>query len=388
MSTNKEWVMQRVQELRQEKIEAERVRQLEKQKQLIEWEAQCIFSLDQQNKLHLMQEYIDEMDVYDCITENLTHHTGLNFHSFYIYHNRQQSFDKVKFKEALKAINLNSVHISQQMIHLRCLIDFVNEIRASYEYKDKEIARKQKIQDEQNKKSEEERLLREKALLEEIQRKQTIVDNINAANRKDVAGKVNTFQDFKIEDWHEHGIWTEKQNYLVQNGDTWNVRKLSINAIGSQIVYGYENIRITDPPASWASYFEEGKVPFCTKCPICQKQTKFNLITTWHSNGGYGATSNKTNEFKEIYCKDHYFYHTPTKKHYTINPKGQNINIPNRFMSNQCINQSADYTPTGNWSEWDPTDPDGAKAEAERKRKEAEAIQQQIAALQSKLQAV
>ena len=385
MSTNKEWVMQRVQELRQEKIEAERVRQLEKQKQLIEWEAQCIFSLDQQNKLHLMQEYIDEMDVYDCITENLTHHTSINVRQFYINHNRQQSFDKVKFKEALKAIDLNSVHISQQMIHLRCLIDFVNEIRASYEYKDKEISRKKKIQDEQNKKSEEERLLREKALLEEIQRKQTIVDNINAANRKDVAGKVNTFQDFKIEDWHEHGIWTEKQNYLVQNGDTWNVRKLSINAIGSQIVYGYENIRITDPPASWASYFEEGKVPFCTKCPICQKQTKFNLITTWYSNC---ATSNKTNEFKEIYCKDHYFYHTPTKKHYTINPKGQNINIPNRFVSYPNTNQSADYTPTGNWSEWDPTDPDGAKAEAERKRKEAEAIQQQIAALQSKLQAV
>jgi hypothetical protein len=52
------------------------------------------------------------------------------------------------------------------------------------------------------------------------------------------------------------------------------------------------------------------------------------------------------------------------------------------------MNQSADYTPTGNWSEWDPADPDGSKAETERKRKEAEAIQQQIAALQSKLQAV
>jgi hypothetical protein len=268
------------------------------------------------------------------------------------------------------------------MINLKCLIDFVNEIRSSEKYKDKEIIRKQKIQDEQNKKDEEEHLLREKALLEERQRKQTIVDNINAANRKDVAGKVNTFQEFKIEDWHEHGVTTEKHNYIVQNGDTWNVRK--------PIPYGcwYEILQITDPPASWASYFEEEKVPFCTKCPICRNQTKFNLITNWHSNGGYGATSTKTNEFKEIYCKDHYFYHTPTKKHYTINPKGQNINIPNRFMSNQCINQSADYTPTGNWSEWDPADPDGAKAEAERKKKEAEAIQQQIAALQSKLQAV
>jgi hypothetical protein len=47
MSTNKELVMQRVQELRQEKIEAERLRKLEKEKQLVEWEAQCIFNLEQ-----------------------------------------------------------------------------------------------------------------------------------------------------------------------------------------------------------------------------------------------------------------------------------------------------------------------------------------------------
>lgn len=379
--------MQRVEELRKEKIEAERLRKLEREKQLIEWEAQFIFTLEQHNnKSHLMLKYTDEMDIYDCITENPEYHHYIIRGDFNIYHNRQQSFDKIRFKNALKEIDLNSVHITQQMIHLRCLIDFINEIRSSQEYKDKEIIRKQKIQDEQDRKAEEERLLREKALLEERQRKQTIVDNINIANRKDVAGKIHTFQDFKIEDWHEHGITSEKQNYLVQNGDTWNVRKLSINAIGGQIVYGYENFRITDPPASWASYFEEGKVPFCTKCPICHNQTKFNLITIWNNNGG----QNKPNEFKEIYCKDHYFYHTPTKKHYTINPKGQNINIPNRFMSYQCINQSpsADYTPTGNWSEWDPTDPDGVKAEAERKRKEAEAIQRQIAELQSKLQAV
>ena len=382
MSAHKEWVMLRVQELRKEKIEAERLRKLEREKQLVEWEAQFIFTLEQYNKSLLMLQYTDEMDVYDCITENPQFHHYLIKGEFNIYHNRQQSFHKIGFKNALKIIDLNSVHITQQMIHLRCCIDFVNELRSSQEYKDKEIIRKYKIQEEQNRKAEEERLLREKALLEERQKKQTIVDNINIANRKDIAGKIHTFQDFKLEDWHEHGIWTEKQNYLVQNGDTWNVRKLSINAIG------YENFRITDPPASWASYFEEGKVPFCTKCPICQNQTKFNLITNWNSNGGYGATSNKINEFKEIYCKDHYFYHTPTKKHYTINPKGQNINIPNRFMSNQCINQSADYTPTGNWSEWDPTDPDGAKAEAERKKKEAETIQQQIADLQSKLQAV
>ena len=372
MSAHKEWVMRRVQELRKEKIEAERKQKFEREKQLVEWEAQCIFSLENLNKSELLNQYTDEMDVYDCITKNLSRNINAGWHL-------NNDSDKIHFKNGLKAIDLNSTHISPQMIFLRCCIDFVNELRSSQEYKDKEIIRKYKIQEEQNRKAEEERLLREKALLEERQKKQTIVDNINIANRKDIAGKIHTFHDFKLEDWHEHGIWTEKQNYLVQNGDTWNVRKLSINTIGGQIVYGYENFRITDPPASWASYFEEGKVPFCTKCPICQNQTKFNLIN---------SISNKPNEFKEIYCKDHYFYYTPTKKHYTINPKGQNINIPNRFMSNQCINQSADYTPTGNWSEWDPTDPDGAKAEAERKKKEAETIQQQIAELQSKLQAV
>jgi hypothetical protein len=284
-------------------------------------------------------------------------------------HIYDEMIQKPKIKQYLRNIDINSTNITQEIIHLRCLIDFVNEIK---------VQKKHKLE-------EEERLLREKALIEQREQNIIMIKNMNAANKKNVAGHINTFQEVNIDELHNNKT-TEKHNYLILNGENWHVRR-PINANWSNNSY-YEILQISDPPASWASYFEEGKVPFCTKCPICQNQTKFNLITNWHSNGGYGATSTKTNEFKEIYCKDHYFYHTPTKKHYTINPKGQNINIPNRFMSNQCINQSADYTPTGNWSEWDPADPDGSKAEAERKRKEAEAIQQQIAALQSKLQAV
>ena len=72
---------------------------------------------------------------------------------------------------------------------------------------------------------------------------------------------------------------TEKNYYLVKNVDIWNVRRpVPYNSF-------YEILQITDPPISWASYFEEGKVPFCTKCPICQKQTKFNLITTLEGGG-------------------------------------------------------------------------------------------------------
>ena len=50
------------------------------------------------------------------------------------------------------------------------------------------------------------------------------------------------------------------------------------------------NSNLTISHSDNTPYFEEGKVPFCTKCPICHNQTKFNLITIWHSNGGYGAT--------------------------------------------------------------------------------------------------
>lgn len=382
--------MQRVQELRQEKIEAERLHQLnrerqielekqrkiEMQKQIVEWEAQAIFTLEELKNSKLWEQYTDIMDIYDCMAEIIYHNNYNLFPMLYNLGFRRKSrhiydemIQKPKIKQYLKQIDINSTNITQEIIHLRCLIDFVNEIKGL-----------QKIR-----KSEEDRLLREKALIEQREQNQIMIKNMNAANRKDVANKVNTFQDVNIDELYNNKT-TEKHYYLILNGENWNVRR-PVNTHWSNNTY-YEILQITDPPVSWASYYEEGKVPFCTRCPICNKQTKFNLITG-HHGGGINNFSTKTNEFKEIYCKDHYFYHTPTKKHYIINPKGQNINIRHdRFISNSCMSQSADYTPTGNWSEWDPTDPDGSKAEAEQKRKVKEAIQQQIAELQSKLQAV
>ena len=46
------------------------------------------------------------------------------------------------------------------------------------------------------------------------------------------------------------------------------------------------------------------------------------------------------------------------------------------------------WSPQGNWAAWDPSDPNGTKAAAEKKRKEAEEIQKQIAELQTKLNAL
>lgn len=379
--------MQRVQELRQEKIEAERLQQLarekqielekqhkiEMQKHIVEWEAQSIFALEELRNSILCEQF-PFMDIYDCMVEIIYHNNynlfptmynlGIRARSRHIY---DEKIQKPKIKQYLKNIDIKSTEITQEIIHLRCLIDFVNEIKVQ----------------EIRKLEEEQRLLKEKALIEQREQNKIMIKNMNAANKKNVAGHINTFQEVNIDELYNNKT-TEKHNYLILNGENWHVRR-PINAHWSNNSY-YEILQITDPPASWASYFEEGKVPFCTKCPICQKQTKFNLITSWHGVGG-GHTN--TNEFKEIYCKDHYFYHTPTKKHYIINPKGQTINIcHDRFISTRSMNQSADYTPTGNWSEWDPADPDGSKAEEERKRKVKESIQRQIAELQSKLQAV
>jgi hypothetical protein len=153
MSAEKEWVMRRVKELRKEKFEAEQKQKFEREKQLVEWEAQCIFSLENLNKSELLKQYTNDMDVYDCITENLYQNTGLPWQQFMRCGKTskktsanedtnnaytQQNFDKIGFKNTLKMIDLNSTNIIHPMIYLKCCIDFVNELRSSQEYKDKD----------------------------------------------------------------------------------------------------------------------------------------------------------------------------------------------------------------------------------------------------------
>jgi hypothetical protein len=136
---------------------------------------------------------------------------------------------------------------------------------------------------------------------------------------------------------------------------------------------------------SFEPYYEEGKVPFFTKCPTCKSPTKFNYMNKVHRSHMGGCENQKSCSFKEVYCDKHYFYNSSTNKHYLANPSGIAINLNHPMEGSWMVDCWNPTNSNAKWIEWDPSDPDGAKAAATKKQKEAEEIQQQIAQLHAKL---
>lgn len=184
-------------------------------------------------------------------------------------------------------------------------------------------------------------------------------------------------------------------NYLKESVDSHTFTKLTIDdweTISAKEVLGQTNERqwlhwgidilkmgfvprYSGLPSSFVSYYEEGKVPFCTKCPTCSIQTKLNYIRQ-----RAGADDVPTNRFYEVYCDSHYFYDSNRNKHFMANPNGELYRNEERDKL-WGINFYTVWNPSTHgtkWKEWDPTDPNGERAENERKKKEVEEIQRQI----------
>jgi hypothetical protein len=129
--------------------------------------------------------------------------------------------------------------------------------------------------------------------------------------------------------------------------------------------------------SEWKNYYSEGKVPFMTSCPICNKSTTIQ----YHSRGGSNDLHLK-NQFTEVMCSEHYKYDSLKNEHY----KWQIY--PSRAPLLDMYGRSIDFRPTGpsgHWVIWDPTDPDGSRAAAEKIKKDNEDICRQIEILKSKL---
>ena len=152
-------------------------------------------------------------------------------------------------------------------------------------------------------------------------------------------------------------------------------------------------------PSSWITYYEEGKVPFCTKCPICKNPTKLNYIIHITGIGSNDRTETIYGNIIQVYCDKHYKYDCKLDKHYKMDVKGCQHICPIQYKSRQsrsdqlfiqysCEEGIVWWNQTDKWIEWDSTDPDGKRAEEERKQKEIEDIKQQITELQTKLAAL
>ena len=201
-----------------------------------------------------------------------------------------------------------------------------------------------------------------------------LIKNIEETNNKMIKFlknySFNTFTQLTINNYN-------KNQFLTKN-IYWDHWIIYINNQTNQAIY-------EGMPQEWISYYDEGKVPFFTKCPTCKSLTKFNYLhSTYYSPMG-GCENYQSNQFNEIYCDNHYFYDTKKDKHYISDPKGIQINI---LDSKSILGTNKSYrcwNPTGLWREYNPKDPDGKIEEQEKKKKEAYDIEQQILQLQSKL---
>lgn len=216
------------------------------------------------------------------------------------------------------------------------------------------------------------RLRKEKAIQEEQIKRERIIESINSNVKYKVQNAEHAFTNLTMSDWDTRH---DKQFIYYNNQFGWSHLRVDM-----QPCY-------TGMPSSFANYYEDGKVPFFTKCPTCKSPTKFNYLNTKYQSGWGDCEHNNSCNFKEVYCDKHYFYDSCTNKHYIANNSGQPIHI-NRPKEGSwivfCWNPS-NGKPQTKWKEWDPSDPDGSNAVAEKKKKQIEEVQQQITALQAKL---
>ena len=359
--------VEQIRKRREEEAEAEknRLRDLR-----LTWEAEAVIAFENVN---VMNEITDDTDLYRYIS------------------NKGVSMKNIDSK-IIHSICNGSLHypfpFDKEGFKLKYLINKIKATKERKEYKEREALRKKLIEDERIRKEkaleEEERILKEKAFQEEQVRRQGVIDETNANIKKSINNRENTFTELQLSDWDKP---RQKEFLLKENHGGWGHY---IACLGNKRMNScYHGMN-----ASFINYFEEGKVPFCTKCPVCNTGTKINYLNKMYS-AGWGADTQDTHVFNEVYCDNHYFYDSGMNKHYVLSPDGIEMRFPPgrptlfQNWSYRCWNLPAKYqgssTIWNKWKEWDPSDPDGSKAEAEKKKKEADEIQKQISELQAKL---
>jgi hypothetical protein len=139
---------------------------------------------------------------------------------------------------------------------------------------------------------------------------------------------------------------------------------------------------ISGPTQEMADWYEEGKVPFLTKCPVCKTQTNFNFVKT-QDMMPFGNSNSTNPNFSEVFCPhNHYFFNTRNEKHYVSGGK-EVIKIDRGNPGD--VKRFVCWEPgQGGWKEWDSEDPYGSKEKEEEKN----ALQHQIRMLTQKLKSL
>jgi len=385
-------VQKRVEALRQAKKAEEDAAENKRKDELIQWEAEMILALEEYTDERIMKEFTDHMDIYEYLA-NLIH--KINCYKFIqtiVTHTQYSVAYLIKF------LSLRDVH-NEGVFKIKYLVNHINYIKLYPEYIEytKILAEEQRIIKE--KEEEEKRIANEK----KQQEKQEAERIAKIKKEEDDRNKILK----NIDDTNKN-----IRNILRGRGsilDTFTevtLDNLDITPkefLSNSKVRGWAHYSVDFPNKScspcfngisyFSSYYEEGKVPFLTKCPMCNSPTKFNYLNRYAfvtiSNACVSAktqTLQRSNTFTSVYCDNHYVYYS--NKHYIISEsEGKEISI-DKADTPDCRYLS--WKPSGKWSIWDLSEPvlvkavERAKA-AEKKRKDTEDIQKQIAELQAKL---
>ena len=190
---------------------------------------------------------------------------------------------------------------------------------------------------------------------------------------KDMNAISHTFVNLTMDDWEQNS----PIEFLIQTTNYWMHYSVDLQQKGFKPCY-------SGMPTSFELYYEEGKVPFLTKCPKCNNITKFNYVNMTYMFGNLS----KHNYFYEVYCDNHYFYDFNTNKHYISDQDGQIYLSENRPQIYpwiyECWQPSKGENGT-KWNVWDPRDPDRKKAEEQERQQKLKEIQNQIDEYQEKI---
>ena len=412
-------VQNRVEAIRRKRAQEEEAKKNALVDQQITWEAEAILYVE---TIDVMKDLTDDIDVYTYVAHKLRiyeyklhdaaasaplpppppkSHPMMNMivPDFRPRRRPMSDFDLNAYKPLFNLYHQNpdAIPKSDLSFKLKILLNKIQSVKESAEYKEKEITRKGLVEEERLVKEailkEEQRVIKEQKLHEFNPGVQSMLNMVNRGINVLIKNALqHTFTNLTLagEDIYYHdetGRWcwnaqsSEKNNhFLKRDGGNWYHFKVDYNSIdANKNEGGYIPCRDGTHP-SFINFYEEGKVPFFTKCPTCNSPTKFHYD---HPS----SSLNQSSSFQKVYCdKGHYHYDC--------------------LGNNHCIATNSEISPLFNgkdlhmWKIWDPSDPDGAKAralaekakaekeKAEMKKKEADDIQRQISELQVKLAAL
>jgi hypothetical protein len=405
-------VQRRVEDIRKRREEEASAKQNELRDRVLTYQAEAILALETVN---FIEELTDDTDLYEYALNKLRSHgiridtpPSLGKGEWSLW--KWVSVDRLSF-EAILNQRLTIPLDKKENCLIAHLIERIRAVKSSPEYIEKEIARKARIAEEARilaaKIAEEERIANEKKAQQELIYRTRVIEEANIFVKKFlVTEKIisNTFTELTVADWDTRNQYQFIIKLDWGSGEHWEHYKIPFYEFENHVIHNNVLKSVVlrkcydDMPELFSNYSEEGKVPFCTKCPLCKSRTKFNYMKLYHNvHGGMGEQ--ESHAFRQVYCNGHYFYDSTSNKHYIQDTNGEEItfrslNMPHtEHWGYMCWTPSTGYFGNGGnqptkWKEWDPTDPDGKRAEVERKENERDEIKKQIAELYAKLLAI